>query len=157
MEKKYYSLSTSENNSFVRIIRIIFGMVCVAVAVFWIIYNIRLLKSDGMLWITIIFLTGFGFYQILSGLGQATRFIEIDNSSIRLKKYPVLPVVMMTAQEIEKIELFPLSIVFFLKSKRRILLRLGTTYYETNEKVKDEILSFAEVNKISLEIIEDKI
>jgi hypothetical protein len=157
MEKKYYSLSTSENNSFVRIIRIIFGMVCVAVAVFWIIYNIRLLKSDGMLWITIIFLTGFGFYQILSGLGQATRFIEIDNSSIRLKKYPVLPVVMMTAQEIEKIELFPLSIAFFLKSKRRILLRFGTTYYETNEKVKDEILSFAEVNNIFLEIIEDKI
>lgn len=157
MEKKYYSLSTSENNSFVRIIRIIFGLVCVAVAVFWIIYNIRLLKSDGMLWITIIFLSGFGCYQILSGLGQATRFIEIDNSFIRLKKNPVLPAVIMTTQEIEKIELFPLSIVFFLKSKRRILLRFGTTYYETNEKVKDEILSFAEVNNISLEIIEDKI
>jgi len=157
MEKKYYSLSTSENNSFVRIIRILLGLVCVVVAVFWINYNIRLLKSDGMLWITIIFLSGFGFYQILSGLGQATRFIEIDNSFIRLKKNPVLPAVIMTVQEIERIELFPLSIAFFLKSKRRILLRFGTSYYETNERVKDEILSFAEVNNISLEIIEDKI
>ena len=110
-----------------------------------------------MLWITIIFLSGFGFYQILSGLGQATRFIEIDNSFIRLKKNPVLPAVIMTVQEIERIELFPLSIAFFLKSKRRILLRFGTSYYETNERVKDEILSFAEVNNISLEIIEDKI
>lgn len=157
MGKKYYSLSTSENNIFIRIIRILFGIVCVGIAIFWIVYNIKSLKTDGMLWITVIFLSGFGFYQVWSGLGRATRFIEIDDGFIRLKKNPVLPAVTMTTQEIERIELFPLSVAFFMKSKKRILLRFGTTFYETNEKVKDEILSFAELNNIPLEIIEEKI
>jgi hypothetical protein len=44
-----------------------------------------------------------------------------------------------------------------MKSKKRILLRFGTTYYETNEEIKDEILSFAEANSIPLEIIEEKL
>ena len=63
----------------------------------------------------------------------------------------------MSSGEIEKIELFPLNLIFFLKSKKRILLRFGTTYHEINEKIKDEILSFAESNKIPLEIIEEKL
>jgi hypothetical protein len=157
METKYYSLSTSENNGFLRIIRIIFGAVCIAVAIFWITYNIRSLKTDIMLWITIIFLSGFGFYQIWSGLGLAKRFIEIGNYIIRLKKNPFLAPVTIYASDIEKIELFPLCVVFFIKSKMKILLRFGTTYYETNDKVKDGILLFAESNNITIEIIEDKI
>ena len=136
MEKKYFSLGTSENNRLVKIIRIVFGVVCLAVAIFWLIFNIKSLKADGTLWITIIFLSAFGFYQIWSGLGRATTFIEIGTDNIRLKKNPILPNVEMSAGEIEKIEFFPLNVIFFLKSKKRILLRFGTTYYETNEKVK---------------------
>lgn len=115
------------------------------------------MKADGTLWITIIFLSGFGFYQIWAGLGRAARFIEIGADYIRLKKNPILPLVEMSAGETEKIELFPLNVVFFLKSQKRILLRFGTTYYEINEKVKDEILGFAESNKIPFEIIEEEL
>ncbi|MFA5819758.1 MAG: hypothetical protein WC854_10855 [Bacteroidales bacterium] len=157
MEIKYFSLGTSENNRLVNIIRIVFGVVCIAVAIYWFSFNIKSLKADGTLWITIIFLTGFGFYQIWSGLGRATRFIEIAPDYIRLKKNPILPPLKMSSGEIEKIELFPLNLIFFLKSKKRILLRFGTTYHEINEKIKDEILSFAESNKIPLEIIEEKL
>jgi hypothetical protein len=157
MENKYFSLGTSENNNVVKIIRIAFGVVCIAIAIFWLIFNFRLLKSNGTLWITIIFLLLFGFYQIWAGLGRATRFIEIGNDHIRLKKNPILPHVELSAGEIEKIELFPLNLIFFMKSKKRILLRFGITFYETNEKVKDEILCFAESNNIPLEIVEEKI
>ena len=157
MEIKYFSLDTSENNRLVKIIRIVFGVVCFAVAIFWLIFNIKSLKSDGMLWITIIFLSGFGLYQIWSGLGRATRFIEIGTDYIRLKKNPIFSPLEMAAGEIEKIELFPLNLIFFLISKKRILLRFGTTYYETNEMVKDEILGFAESNKIPLEIIQEEL
>lgn len=157
MEIKHFSFGTSENNRFVKIIRIVFGVVCIAVAIYWFSFNIKSLKADGTLWITIIFLTGFGFYQIWSGLGRATRFIEIAPDYIRLKKNPILPPVEMSSGEIEKIELFPLNLIFFLKSKKRILLRFGTTYHETNEMVKEEILNFAETNNIPLEIIEEKI
>jgi hypothetical protein len=151
------SLGTSENNRIINIIRIIFGIVCVAVAVFWLIFNIQLLKSDIMLWITIIFLSGFGFYQIWSGMGRAIVFIEISADYILLKKNPVLPSVEMRASDIEKIELFPMNVIFFFKSKKRNLLRFGSTYHETNEKVSEKIIDFAESNKIPLEIIQEKI
>lgn len=157
MEKHYFSLGTSENSKAIRIIRIIFGVVCIAISVFWIIFNIKSLKTDGTLWITIVFLTGFGLFQVWAGLGRADRFIEFRTISIRLKKNSFFSPVEMTVSEIERIELFPMNIVFFMRSKKRILLRFGSTFYETNEKVKDELLSFAETNNIPLEIIQENI
>jgi hypothetical protein len=157
MEKKYFSLSPVENNLIIKLIRIVFGIVCVGVAVFWLNFNFSALNSDWTLWITIIFLSGFGFYQILSGLGRATRFIEIDKNIIRLKKNAVIPPVLMRAEEIENIEIFPLNVIFCLKSKKRILLRFGTTYYDQNEIILDEIIAFADSNNITFEVIEEKI
>jgi hypothetical protein len=157
MGKKYFSLSSVENNRLIKIIQIIFGIVCFTVAIFWLIFNIRSLKADGTLWITIIFLSGFGFYQVWAGLGQATRFIEISSDKIRLKKNIMLPAVEILPGEIQKIEVYPFNLIFYLKTKKRIFLRFGTTYHETNEKIKDEILSFAELNSINTEIMEEKL
>ena len=134
-----------------------FGVVCIAVAIFWLIFNIRSLKADGTLWITILFLSGFGSFQIWSGLGHATRFIEIGQNKLRIKKNSVFPAVEIYAAGIERIELFPLNIIFFLKSNKRVLLRFGTTYHDVNEKIKDEIFGFAESNKIHLEIIKEEL
>ncbi|MGD0754140.1 MAG: hypothetical protein ABR927_03685 [Bacteroidales bacterium] len=157
METKYFSLGSVENNRIVKIIQIVFGIVCLAVAIFWLIFNIRSLKADRTLWITIIFLSGFGFYMIWAGLGKATRFIEISSDKIRLKKTILISALEMQVSEIQKIEIFPFNLIFFLKTKKRILLRFSTTYYETNEKIKDEILSFAELNAINAEIVEEKL
>ena len=157
MENKYFSLGTSENKGFVRIIQIVFGLLCIAVSIFWLIFNIRTSKAGGTLWITIIFLSGFGFYLIWAGLGRTTRFIEIGHNNIRLKKNSLLSAIEIRATDIERIEFLPLNIIFLLKSKKRILLRFGTTYYETNEKVKNEVLSFAGSNKIPLEIIQEEL
>ena len=155
MENNHFSLSTNETNKLINNIRILFGIICIAVSIFWLIFNIKTLKADIILWVTIIFLAGFGFYQIWSGMGLATRFIEIGNESILLKKNAVLPAVKISASEIEKIELFPLNVVFYLKTKKKIFLRFGTTYYEINEKIKTEIFNFAETNNKALEIIEE--
>jgi hypothetical protein len=157
MDRKYFPLSSVENNRVVKIIQVAFGIVCFAVAVFWLIFNIGSLKTDGTLWITIIFLSGFGFYQVWAGLGRATRFIEISSDEIRLKKTVIFPAVMISVSEIQKIEVFPFNLIFFLKTGKKIVLRFSSTYHETNEKVKDEILSFAEVNSINIEIVEEKI
>jgi hypothetical protein len=157
MVKKYYALSSVESNKLVKVIQIIFGIVCFAVAVFWLIFNIKALKTDGTLWITIIFLTGIGFYQVWSGLGKAIRFIEISQDIIRLKKTILLPPVDIHAGEIQKIELYPFNLIFFLKSEKKILLRFGASFQETNEDVKDEILVFGDENSIKVEIVEEKI
>src|SRR5450759_4430146 len=157
MEKKYFALSSLENNKVVKIIQVVFGLVCLVIAIFWLIFNIRAMKADGTLWITIIFLSGFGLYQVWAGLGKAIRFIEIDSDKIRLKKTVLLPVVELAAEDIQKIEIFPFNLIIYLKAKKRIILRFSTTFYETSEKVKDEILRFAELNAINAEFVEEKI
>jgi hypothetical protein len=157
METKYFSLSSVENNRLVKIIQIVFGIVCLAIAIFWLIFNIRSLKADATLWITILFLSGFGLYQVWAGLGQATRFIEISSDKIRLKKTVILSAVEIPVSEIQKIELYPFNLIFFIKTNKRILLRLGANYQETNEKIKDEILIFAELNSIKIEMVEEKL
>jgi len=157
MDKKHFSLGTVEKNRIIKGIRIIFGLVCLTVAVFWINFNITTLKTDATLWITIIFLVTFGLYQIWSGLGRTERFIEIDSKMIRLKKNAVMPPVEMATSEIEKIDIYPLNIIFHLRSKKRILLRFGTTFHDQNEIIIDEIISFADSNSIQLEVIEEKI
>jgi hypothetical protein len=157
MEKKYFNLGAVENSKLVKIIQVVFGLICFAVAAFWLIFNIRSLKADGTLWITIIFLSGFGFYQIWSGLGKAARFIEISSKKLRIKRTILLPAIEIAAGEIQKIELYPFNLIIFLKSQKKQLLRFGATYQETNEKIKDEILRFAEDNSISAEFVEEKL
>lgn len=157
MDRKHFSLGTVENSRIIKIIRIIFGLVCLIVAVYWINFNINTLRTDGTLWITIIFLTAFGLYQIWSGFGKATRFIEIDKEAIRIKKNSIMPVVELASADIDKIEVHPLNVIFFLKSEKRFLLRFGTTFHDQNELILDEIIGFADLNNIAVEVIEEKI
>jgi hypothetical protein len=157
MDKKYFPLSSVENNRVVKIVQVAFGFVCIAVAVFWLIFNIRSMKTYGTLWITIIFLSGFGFYQIWAGIGRAIRFIEISSDTIRLKKTAVFPTVVISASEIQKIEVFPFNLIFILKTGEKNVLRFSSTYHETNEKIKEEIFRFTEINSISIENVEEKL
>jgi len=157
METKYFSLGQTDTNKLVKIFRIIFGVVCFAVAFFWISFNLDTLKSDGTVWITIAFLFGFGFYQIWSGLGKATRFIEIGPVNFRLKTNAVLPPVKIDASEISSVDFHPLNVIFILKSGKRIMLRFGTTFYDINEMIIDELLTFCESNNIQFEVIEEKL
>jgi hypothetical protein len=157
MENKHFDLGTSENNLFIRIIKIIFGALCIAIGIFWFIFNTKSLKSDVTLWITIIFLFGFGFYQIWSGLGRAIRFIEIGKDGIIIKKNVFFAPVRLEADSMERIEIFPLNVIFHLKTRKKRLLRFGTTYHDINEKILDEIVDFAGSNNIPFEVIEDKL
>ncbi|MCE5346585.1 MAG: hypothetical protein LLG13_09910 [Bacteroidales bacterium] len=157
MESKYFSLDDSENNRFIKMIKMAFGFVCILVAIFWIVFGINNLKTNGTTWVAIFFLTGFGAYQIWSGMGRAKRFIEIGPDSILLKKNPIFSPVEILSPEFEKIELYPMNIIFFRKTKKKILLRFGNTFFETNEKIKDEIFDFAESKNIPLEVIEEKL
>jgi len=100
---------------------------------------------------------GFGFYQIWSGAGRATRFIEIGLDYIRLKRNAVLPIRQMQKDEIKNIEFLPLNVVFFMETGKRVILRFGTIYHETNEKIIDELIRFANHNMIPFEVIEEKI
>jgi len=157
METKYFSLGHSENSSVIKILRIIFGLVCIAIALFWLIFNIRSVKAEHNLWITVIFLSGFGFYQIWAGIGKASRFIQISSDKILLKLNSLLPHREVASLEIKKIEVFPLNLIFYFQKGGKTVLRFGTTYTDNIELIKNEIEEFATINNINLEIISEDI
>jgi hypothetical protein len=157
MENKIFSLEIRENNKITRIFQIVFGIVCIGISVFWIIYNFRSAIADGTLWISVVFLCGFGAFQIYSGLGLASKYIEFGTGRIRLKNNSLFPSVDLSAENIEKIEVFPLKVHLFPKSSKKILIRFGVTSTDKVELIKDEIITFASVNNIKLDIKNEEI
>jgi hypothetical protein len=151
MERSYYSLEINKSNKLTRIFQLFFGIICAIVAVAWAIVNINMLKSNVTLWITIILLLGFAYFQIISGLGKAEKFIEISQESIKLKKNSLFPVLEMKAPDLGKIEVFPLNLIFFLRSGKKVFLRFGTTYTDIIEPVRKNIQTFCAGNNIPLE------
>jgi hypothetical protein len=151
MEKKYFLLDPKEDTRVVRIFQIVFGIFCVIIALFWMIFNIRSGKTDNSLWITIIFLVGFGAYQILAGLGKTKKYIELGPDKIVLKQNSFLPMIQLKAADIEKIEIFPLNINFLLTNRKKINFMFGLSYTDIISPVKEAVMEFAEVNKITVE------
>jgi len=151
MESNYYSLEVNKSNRITRVFQLAFGVICAIIAVVWAILNINMLKSNGALWITIILLLGFAYFQIISGLGKAEKFIEISQGSIKIKKNSLFGVQEINAPDIEKIEAFPLNLVFFLRSGKKVLLRFGTTYTDIIDPVRKSIQTFCTGNNIPLE------
>jgi hypothetical protein len=157
METKYFSLGPSENSTTIKIIRMMFGVVCIAIAIFWMIFNIRSVKADRTLWITVLFLSGFGLYQLWAGLGKTSRFIKIGSDNIILRKNSLRPLKEMASSEIKKIEIFPLNLIFHFHKGGKTVLRFGTAYTDNIDPIKNEVEEFATANNIDLEIITEDI
>jgi hypothetical protein len=157
METKYFSLGPSDSSTVLKVIRILFGLVCIAIALFWLIFNIRSVRADRTLWITVLFLSGFGFYQIWAGLGRTSRFIQIGRDKIILKKNSLLPVKEMASSEIKKIEIFPLNLIFHFHRGGKTVLRFGTTFTDNIDPIKNRIEEFSAVNNIAIEEITEEI
>lgn len=151
MEKIHIPLGTENNNKVVRILQLLFGIVCLIVAISWIVLNITTFKSSTSIWATILFLIGFSYFQIISGLGKATRFVEFDESGLTLKKVAVLSPRHIDVADIRNIDVYPLSILIFLKSGRKIMFRLGATYTDIVESVRKGTEEFAEEYNIPLD------
>lgn len=157
MDKTHFPLGDTDERKLVRILRATFGIACIAVAAWWINFSLKSHKFDWSLWVTVFFLIGFGLYQVWAGAGKTARFIEFRGDVLRLKKNALLPPEEWNHAQIEKIEIFPLSIVFFIKAGKKNLLRLGTVNYETNEKIVDELSRFADYHNIECEIKEENL
>jgi hypothetical protein len=156
MEKKVFLLEPKDNPKVVRIFQIIFGIICITITLYWIIFKIRSLNSDPTQWITIIFLVSFGVYQILAGSGKTLRYIETGPDRIVLKQNSFLPRIITRSTDLERIEFFPLNINFHLKNRKKITLRFGTSYTEIIGPVEEAVIEFAELNKIPFEVMTEE-
>lgn len=151
METKYFSLELATTNKVTRVFQLVFGAICIVVALIWVILNYYSIKSNISLWVTVVFLIGFGYFMVISGLGRAMKFIEISSDMIKIKRNSVLPVRELSAPDIERIEIFPLNIIFFLKSGGKMTVRFGTTYTDVIGEVRNQIEKFTGINNIPVE------
>jgi hypothetical protein len=151
METQYFSLELHRSNKLTKIFQLVFGIICAGVAVIWLILNLSTMKMTLGLAITVLFLLGFAYYQMVSGLGHAEKFIEVGGDKIRMKKNSIFPVEEVRADEVENVVIFPINIVFMLRSKKKIMLRFGTTYTDIINPAKDAIENFCQRNSLSYE------
>jgi hypothetical protein len=157
MEKKFFLLEPHDNSRIMRIFQIILGILCIIVALFWLIFNFKTFKTDKTLWITVVFLMGFGFYQIMAGFGKTSKYIETGAEKIVLKQNSFLPMIELKPADIQRIEIFPLSICFQFKNGKKIVHRFGLTNTEIIVPVKESITEFAKLNKIPVEIMREEL
>ena len=157
MEEKIFFLEYRDNSHITKVFQVVLGILCIGISIYWIIFNIKSFKADSTLWITVVFLVFFGIYQILAGTGKTKKYIETGPDRIRLKQNSILPAVILQPGDIEKIELYPISIIFTMKRGGNIKLRFGVTYTDIIQPVKDEIILFARKNSLEFEEIIEKI
>jgi len=157
MNENYFSLEVSKSNRLTRIFQLILGILCIVIAFGWLITNYSSFNLNKSLWLTIIFLLGFGYFQINSGLGKGDKFIEIGEDKLRMKTNSVLPVRELNASGISKTEIYPLSVVFILKSGKKEKVRFGTTYPDMLDPLRQCIEEFCTRNNIESEIRKEEI
>ncbi len=156
MEKKYFLLEAKDNSRIAKAFQFILGILCILIALYWVVFNFSSLKSDSTLWITIVFLTGFGTYEILAGLGKTVKYVEITPENIILKQNSVLPHIAIKTSDIDKIEIFPLSIALIMKNRKKDILRFGITNPEIIAPVKNAVIEFADLNNILVEMKDEE-
>ena len=144
-------LDPKGNPRLVRVFQAFFGILCIAIALYWVIFQFSTLNEDPTMWITIAFLIGFGIYQIAAGFGKTARYIEFDSERIILKQNSFLPKTTIRPEDLLKIEVYPLSVCFNRSQKKRIILRFGLNYTDIINPVKDAVTDFAGVHGISME------
>lgn len=152
MEKKRFSLDLREPVRWTEIVQLIFGIVCIVITIL-ILNGLSRAESPEKSSLTgIAFLFIFGIYQIWAGIGYARKFIEFETVSLNLKINSIGTIKHIQSSDIERIEVFPLNIIFNLKNNSKINLRFGTNMPEKNEEIVNELVTFAEANKITFEI-----
>jgi len=70
MEKKYFSLEIGKSNRITRTFNLLLGSVCIVLAFAWVVINFDTLVSNRILWLSVLFLLGYGYYQVVTVLGK---------------------------------------------------------------------------------------
>jgi hypothetical protein len=153
---KKYSLTNKESSGFVKIMQIIFGILCIGTSVWWTVFMLSA-EVSGNYWAAILFMLFFGAFQIYSGLGYADRFLLIDEGSITIKATALSRAKTIKHTEIESIEILPLTFSIFLKNGNKVFIRFGITLSDGIDSVKDALQEFAAQYEINADEKSDMI
>lgn len=149
MADTYYSIELNENTRVGRSLRILLGVVCLGVTV-WFMYSIRgTAASVTTAWIATGFLLLFGLWLIGSGLGFTERYIRIGEERIVLRQDFYKPPVVLTSQKLRAVEFRPVVIEFFTDNKN-VRLRLGTYYPDRSAEIMEAVEEFCILHGIEI-------
>ena len=148
METRRFNLDLSENNSVNRILKSLFGIICIAVAITLALMMHRSGQSTRSTWIAVAFLFLFGVWLILKVTGLTDRYVVISESEIVLKDKFYSPAMIIRASDLENTGFSQLKISFFLSAGRVIALRLGTYYRDNSFKLMEAVEEFCNLNGI---------
>lgn len=151
MAENRYSIELHENTTTGRTLRVIVGVACIAVSI-WFMYSIRdTTASAGTSWIATLFLLLFGAWMIASGLGFTQRYITVGDDKIVLRHYFYRPPVTFTPSLLRAVEFRPL-VIDFITETGKITLRMGTTYPGRTASIMEAVEQFC--NRHSIEVKE---
>jgi len=149
MAETYYSIELNENTRVGRSLRILLGLVCLVVTV-WFMFSIKgTAASVTTSWIAMGFLLLFGLWLIGSGLGFTERYIRIGDKRIVLRQDFYRPPVVFTSSTLIAVEFRPL-VIDFLTGEKKISLRLGTYYPERSAAIMGAVESFCRQHGIGI-------
>jgi len=149
MTENRYSIDLHEYTKTGRLLKAALGIICLAVAV-WFLISIRgTAASVGTAWIATAFLLLFSVWLIGSGFGLTQRYITVGNGRIILKRDFYRPPVIFTSSSLKAVEFRPLLIIFF-SGEKKISLRMGAYYPERSGAVMEAVEGFCRDHNIEI-------
>ena len=152
MTEKRYSIDLNENNRTGKVLRIILGVVCLVVAV-WYMYSLRgTSASMTTAWIACGFLMLFSLWMIASGLGYTQRYITVGEDKITLRQDFYRPPLVIEHSSLRAVR-FRTLVIDFITDRQKVSLRLGTYYPDHTASIIEAVGGFC--RRHGIEIIED--
>ena len=151
MKSQRFNLDPGENDRINRILKALFGLVCIAAAITT---GIMLTGSDKLTtnsFIAIAFMGLIGISLLISGLGLTERFLTLTGDTIILRDKVYAPARTISVSDLRKVEFSQLKVAFYLKSEEVISLRLGTFYRESPVRIMEALEKFCASNGVLTE------
>lgn len=150
MSEEIISLGEREDKLAVRIIIIIFGLVCIFTAGWWIVFLIKNPDNEKIFWAGSIFLFLFGAFQVYSGLGYARRYVKREDGILTLRQNSLLPAKKISPDQVKHLEIRTYDMLIHLVDGPGIRIKLGLRYPDLGQKVRDFITGYAKDNNIEI-------
>ncbi len=157
MNKTTFNLGTKESTRFVLISQFIFGLICIGTAVMWGLFILKGGSENEGFWAPTVFLLLFGFYQIYSGLGKASRYIKFEGDTITIKKAALGKERVISVADISKIVVSTTGFTIHNSGSGSIKVRFGMTHPESALVISDTLAEYASANNIELESTDNQV
>lgn len=150
MEEQTILLGEREDKPFVKIMVVIFGIMCIITAGWWTVFLVRYPDNENIFWAGSIFLLLFGLYQLLSGLGYTKRYISRTNGGLVVRQNSLMPAKKLQASQLRQLEIRSMDMVLHGTDSSRLRIKLGIRYPDLGQQVKEFVTRWAEDNYIEI-------